>query len=57
MDPFIIIAVISGLTALIASVLPHIRYSSCWGVRFWTRRNSGTKSGENTPLTPNSPTN
>lgn len=52
MDPFVIVAIITGITALVTSVLTHIRYSSCWGIKFFTR---SSKNGETTPLTPSSP--
>ena len=46
MDPFIIISVISATSALVVSVLTHIKYSTCFGF------NVRTRGGSDSPSTP-----
>jgi len=49
MDLLIIVAIISAVGALFVSVLTHIRYSSCWGMKIFTKK---PDSGTSTPTTP-----
>lgn len=44
-DPLLITSVISGIGALIISVMTHLKYSECCGSKFVLRRSS--------PSTPN----
>ena len=41
-DPLLITSVISGVGALIISVMTHLKYSECCGSKFVLRRSSPT---------------
>jgi len=47
MDPVSLIAIISASSALIVSILTHIKYSSCCGFKLRT-----TEGNESLPTTP-----
>ena len=47
MDPISLIAIISASSALVVSILTHIKYSSCCG--FKLRTTEGTESSPTTP--------
>ena len=55
MDPVSIIAIISGSTALIVSILTHIRYSSCWGCKIYTKTTNNSSLNNSTNDSPTTP--